>query len=101
MKGIFLVKSRISVNDHDMEDFKIFKDTTRKEVEKLIKKGINELFEDSQEFELIDSFYNIRHLSHVTHLVGYAVDSVLSDLFHIRRFVFESRLEHGNKIVLR
>ena len=40
-----------------MEDFKIFKDTTRKEVEKLIKKGINELFEDSQEFELIDSFY--------------------------------------------
>lgn len=57
MKGIFLVKSRISVNDHDMEDFKIFKDTTRKEVEKLIKKGINELFEDSQEFELIDSFY--------------------------------------------
>lgn len=57
MKGIFLVKSSISVNDHTMEDFKLFKDTTRKEVEKFIKKGINELFEDSQEFELIDSFY--------------------------------------------
>lgn len=57
MKGIFLVKSSISVNDHTMEDFKLFKDTTRKEVEKMLKMGIKELFEDSQEFELIDSFY--------------------------------------------
>lgn len=57
MKGIFLVKSSVSVNDHTMEDFKIFKDKTRKEVEKLVKQGIDELFNDSQEFELIDSFY--------------------------------------------
>lgn len=57
MKGIFLVKSSISVNDHAMEDFKIFKNTTRKEVEKMLKIGIKELFEDSSEFELIDSFY--------------------------------------------
>lgn len=57
MKGIFLVKSSVLVNDHTMEDFKIFKDKTRKEVEKMVKQGIDELFNDSQEFELIDSFY--------------------------------------------
>lgn len=57
MKSIFLVKSSISVNDHNMEDFKIFKDTTRKDVEKMLKMGINELFTDRSEFELVDSFY--------------------------------------------
>ena len=57
MKGIFLVKSSLSVNDHTMEDFKLFKDTTRKDVEKMLKLGINELFDGRSEFELIDSFY--------------------------------------------
>lgn len=57
MKGVFLVKSSISINDHTMADFKIFKDTTRKEVEKMLNMGINEMFEDYSEIELIDSFY--------------------------------------------
>ena len=57
MKGIFLVKSTISVNDSSMNNFKIFKDKTREEVEQIIMSGIEEMFENYEEIELIDSFY--------------------------------------------
>lgn len=57
MSKIFLVKSFVEVNDHTLEDMRVVRGLTRFDIETAIKEGLDELFDDSEEYEFIESFY--------------------------------------------